>query len=358
MRRNSLVLALAFGFSAMFAATAAQAELKPIPSKAGKDWRHALTGTNFPPQIGELPRRNIADYGNQQLDIAAIYEQPETGTVATVYVYRAGLPDASIWHDRILKVMGGAGLGEVDQSKKVTTIFTPKGQGENSGIRSVVPLSGKAQAASGVAVFAHDDWLIVVRMTSASLAPADLDPALATFVDALGIGAAKNPATAAYGITPCAQPFPTQTVERGARDMTGGLLAGALMQVVEEGKVKPDKGEGASEIPHYCSDPGAVVDYGAYRNEKDAGNYLIAVGDDGNVIWLAPDTMAALLDEKKSGQYAMTLTTVANRVSYAPFTAMPGPAQVMKVLQSERPISVVNRAIGKSKNKTITIAPD
>lgn len=358
MRKNFLVLALALGCSTMMAGSAAQAELTPIAFHAEKDWRHKLTGTVFPPQIGDLPRRAIADYGNQQLDIAATYEQPQTRTVATVYVYRAGFPDASIWHDRILRVMGGAGLGKVDQSKKVTTIFTPVGHGENSGIRSVVPLSGEAQMASGVAVIAHDDWLIVVRMTSGSLSPADLDPALANFVNALRLSPAKDRAASAYGIIPCAQPFANQRVERAARDMTGGLLVGALMQVIEDGKNKPEAAKEVSDNPHYCSDPGAIVDYGAYRNEKDASSYLIALGDDGNAIWIAPDSMASLIDEKKSGQYAMTLTTATKRVSFAPFLALPGPAQVMEVLQGEKPIAVVDRPAGKAQKKTITISPD
>jgi hypothetical protein len=65
-----------------------------------------------------------------------------------------------------VKVMGIGRLGVADMGKLQTTVFTITGQGEKSAIRSVVPLSGKAYTASGVAVVAHGDWLVVVRLSS------------------------------------------------------------------------------------------------------------------------------------------------------------------------------------------------
>lgn len=352
--RKEAGMTLAAIVAAMALVSAAQAAPNPISVDAAKDWRHDLTGTAFPPRIAAFSRHDIADFGNQQLDVMATYNQPETKTTATLYVYRAGLPDASIWHDRIVKVMGMGRLGTADVPHLQTTLFTPAGQGANSGIRSVVPLAGKAYTASGVAVFPHEDWLLVVRMSSETGSAADLDRALAGFVEALHLSPARNPAPEAYGITPCPQPFPEQAAARAARDMTGGLLAGALMQALDDGKGKPAK----TAAPHYCSDPAAGVDYGSYRDGQDQARYLVAVGDGGNVVQVAPDTMVALMDPKKSGQYSMMLTTVAKRVSYVPFIAIPSPAQVMTVLQSERPISMTDRPIGASKKKTITISPD
>lgn len=344
-------------------APAAQAALDParvnlIAAKQDKDWRHALTGTVFPPRIGDFSRQDIADYGTQQLDVLASYDQPQSKTMASLYVYRAGLPDVSIWHDRILRVMGMGRLGTADLAKAQTANFTPAGQGEGSGIRSVVALTGKAYTASGVALFRHDDWLIVVRMSSETAAPADLDRMLAGFVDGLRLSPAKSPATAAYGIVPCVQAFPSQPAGRVARDMSSGLLASALLQAIDSGEAKPDKTEPQPALPHYCSDPAGKVDFGAYRDEQSPASYLVAVGDAGNVVWIAPDSMAAILDAKKSGQYSMTLSTVARRIIYTPFTAMPGLAQVMEALGSERPVSMTERPVGTSKNRKITLSPD
>lgn len=355
MRSYSVLIALAMCCSI---GSAAQAALTPISVDTGKDWRHGLTGTVFPARIGDFSRQDIADYGDQKLDILATYDQPETKTTATLYLYRAGMPDASIWHDRIVKVMAMGRLGAADVPKLQTTVFTPAGQGANSGIRSVIPLAGKAFTASGLAVFPHDDWLIVVRMSSRTAPAADLDRMLAGFVEALRLSGAKKQAPPAYGITPCAQAFPDQPAQRGVRDMSGGLLAGLLMQAVDndKGKAKDTKD---TAIPHYCSDPSAIgTDYEAYRDVQDPKSYVVAIGDAGNAVWIAPDGMAAILDPKKAGQYSMLLTTVAKRVSYVPFTAMPSPAQVMEVLQKERPVSFTDRPVGKSGKKTIAISPD
>jgi hypothetical protein len=67
--------------------------------------------------------------------------------------------------------------------------------------------------------------------------------------------------------------------------------------------------------------------------------------------------MAALLDKAKEGQYSMSLSTVDRRVNYANFVAMPGVEQVVKVIGSERPVSVVNRPVGKKTDRTITLSP-
>jgi hypothetical protein len=355
MRGSSLWLALA---SCVSVGSTVQAATNPISAAAGKDWRHDLTGTVLPARIGEFSRKDIADYGNQKLDILATYEQPQSRTTATLYVYRAGLPDVSIWHDRIVRVMAMGRLGAADVPKLQTTFFTPAGQGGNSGVRSVIPLAGKGFTSSGVAMFRHDDWLIVVRMSSGTIPAADLDGSLTAFVEALTLSPARQPAPEAYRITPCAKPFPDQPAARAARDMSGGLLAGMLMQAIDNGKLKTTEAKDTT-APHYCSDPDALgTDYAAYRDEKEANSYLVAVGDAGNVVWIAPDGMATLLDPKKGSQYSMMLTTVAKRINYTPFTAMPSPTQVMEIVQSERPVSLTDRPIGKSTNKTITINPD
>lgn len=355
MRRAVLFLALAAGFSI---GSVAQAAPNPISVSIGKDWRHKLSGAVFPARIGDFARKDIADYGDQKLDVLATYDQPETRTTATLYVYRAGMPDASIWHDRIVKVMSMARLGAADVPRLQTSLFTPAGQEPNSGIRSVIPFAGKAYTSSGVAVFPHDDWLVVVRMSSGTATAPDLDRMLAAFVEALSLPPAKKPAPLAYGMTPCAQPFPDKPAARGARDMSGGLVASLLMQAIDTGKIKTDKAK-ESAVPHYCSDPATMgTDYGAYRNEQEPKGYLVAVGDAGNAVSIEPDSMAALLDPKKDGQYSMMLTTVAQRLTYTPFAAMPGPAQVMEVLQSEKPVASTDRPVGKATNKTITISPD
>ena len=364
MARWSMWWVVATGLMLTCAAAPAHAQSTPITADIAADWQHPLSGATFPvrlgpAQLGAFARESMEDYGTQQLDISGTYQQPQTRTTATLYVYRAGLPDASIWHDRIKAVIAAGRLGTPDFTKAITTLFTPAGHGANSGIRSAVPMTGKTATSSGVSVFPHDDWLVVVRMTSYTLSAADLDTALAGFTAAIPLPAPKASATAAYVITPCTDPFPAQAAKRAPRDMMDDILASALMQALDDaaGKPTPAKPDAAPPAP-YCADPAGSANYGAYRAGGDKASYVVAMGDAGNAVQIAPNTMAAMLDKKKAGQYSMTLSTVASRISYTPFAAIPTVAQVIAAIDHENPVASTDRPIGNAKTRNINIAPN
>jgi len=354
MARWNMRWVVATGLMLTCAAAPAHAQSTPITADIAADWQHPLSGATFPVRLGPVrlgafARESMEDYGTQQLDISGTYQQPQTRTTATLYVYRAGLPDASIWHDRIKAVIAA-------------------GHSANSGIRSAVPMAGpstttKTATSSGVSVFPHDDWLVVVRMTSYTLSAADLDTALAGFTAAIPLPAPKASAPAAYVITPCTDPFPAQAAKRAPRDMMTGVLAGVLMQMADNHELKPDPAKPApakvdTAPPPYCADPAGSANYGAYRAEGDKASYVVAMGDAGNAVQIAPDGMAAMLDKKKAGQYSMTLSTVASRISYTPFAAIPTVAQVIDAIDHENPVASTDRPIGNAKSRNINIAPN
>lgn len=68
---------------------------------AGNSWQHAETSLVLPPRLADLRRVSIRDLGQDELDIVATY-QGDDGTVATVYLFKSGLPNPSIWFDRAL----------------------------------------------------------------------------------------------------------------------------------------------------------------------------------------------------------------------------------------------------------------
>ena len=196
-------------------------------------------------------------------------------------------------------------------------------------------------------------------MTSDTLSVTDLDKTLAAFMGAIALPSPKSSAEAAYVINPCGEAFPSQSAKRAPRDMAGGLMTSIMMQVADNGEAKPEPATAATAPPaHYCADPAAVAEYGAYRNGDAAIGYVVALGDAGTAVNIAPDGMAALVDTKKAGQFAMTLSTVSRRITYAPFATIPTVAQVIDAVNNDGPIAATDRPVGNSKNRNIEIAPN
>jgi hypothetical protein len=90
------------------------------------------------------------------------------------------LVDVSIRQDRILKaiVANSEPHSELGFDRRVVSAFTPTGDGENSGLQFVMPLSGKDFTATGSTTLPFDSWLVAVRMTSRRLSPTELGEAL------------------------------------------------------------------------------------------------------------------------------------------------------------------------------------
>lgn len=327
----------------------------PIAVDLLAGWEHELTGIQFPAEIADLSRSSIADIGNQKLDIFAIYRLPDGKTEATVYVFRAGLNDASIWHDRIVAIIGLGRLGQADVSNATRTLFSAPG-GNGGGYRTVVPMAGKGVTASGISIFQHGDWLVAVRMSSQSLSAADLDTKLATFTSALPTSAPLKMGQPPYLIEDCPDRLPTKQAKRAKADMSSALLSGLFGQMIDSGEVEPDEAATSAAPVTYCRDSTSTNDYGVYRSGPPADGYVVAFGDAGVAAFVHRDSAAELLG-KASGQYALSLVTVDRNLNFTAFRGLPTPSQVMATLRGEAPASSTGRPIGKEGDRTISINP-
>ena len=352
MSVRAAVAGLALGLAAL-AAAPAMASTTPIVADVSAAWTHAGTGMTFSPTLGGFAREGIEDFGAGQLDIAASYGDPGSGTVATLYVFHAGLADVSVWHDRILSVIGMGALGTPDRDHALAAVFTPAGQGAESGLRTTMAMAGRDIAASGVAVFAHDDWLVVVRMSSHTLAPAALDARLAGFVGALAVPAAKVAAPAAYRIAACGAPMPTAAATRLPSGADPQTLAGLLVSIID---VPREPGRDAAPAPQpRCRDRDSGVQFGLYHGGDPAAGFTVAIGDDGNAVTVAPDLIAKA--HGLADHYTVTLATVDKRIGYAGFAGLPTLAQVAGIVGHERPVIVYVRAVNGGKGQINIMTP-
>lgn len=339
----------------LFSACVALADTRAIDVSAEK-WKHKRSGATLLPVISGLSRTKISDYGKAELDVAAAYSNAAGDTEATVYIYNAGLDDASVWHDRINVVMHGGRLGTVVVGSERTAEFVPRGDKVASGIATVLALTGKSIKASSVAILPRNGWMIAVRLSSSTMNPTELKELLDAITAAIPLPSTKGEKPSpAYVIAPCQDALSERPAVRALPDPAAGFLAGALMQAIDSGEVKAVKRNGPP--PRFCRDAASQPDYGVYRSDGSTEAFTIAFGDAGVAGSVYRDSLAVLLDPKRKGQFALSLTTTEMTFNFTGFESLPSPAQAAEVLRKERPISSSTRDPSKKGDRTIHLTP-
>ncbi len=327
-RRFGIAVLLA----ALTAAPALAAQTTPIVIEQGKDWKHKETGIEFPAKAAEFDRGEAFDFGKTGSDIAIQYREKSNGTLATVYYFRAGLPDVSIWAERVEATVLGREdyYGSFDKAGRRWARFTPATGGENSAIRFAYPLRSKGSSATGAAFAQRGDWLIGVRMTSETLTAEQIESRLAALLAGLPLKPAAELPGPAYAIQPCV----SNLTLKAAKPADGGkdnlVFGSALMNSIIP-DVAESKGSAPSKPMVFCRDGASVPNGAVYRPDGSNDSYVLAFGDGGVVVTAAPDPASVLLGEGKP-QLALTLITNDRLVGYRPFKSLPTPDQAMQML--------------------------
>jgi hypothetical protein len=171
-------------------------------------------------------------------------------------------------------------------------------------------------------------WLVKVRMTSARLDPAALDARLTAFIAALRWPAEAKPAPAAVPVMPCPDSLAFKKAKTVRSDMGNALLDAiggtAELDEVDEGKAGPVV---------YCREPGPLRIYGVYRPDRSRDSYVIAMGDAGTALRLAPALDLGMLTGGGSGgkRVAMTLLEHDSTTVLPSWNRLPSPEQAMAV---------------------------
>ncbi len=341
-------LALCLGTT--LALVPAPAFADPIVVDVAARWSHAQTHFSFAPQVSEFERIAIQDFGKDELDVSAAYSDRTSGTEVTIYLFHAGLADASVWHDRIVSAMGSGELGELNMREARTTIFTPPSGQTSAGIRTVAPLSGKSAKATGVAIYPFADWLLAIRATSHRLDAPALDARLAAFVEALSAPQAPIDAPPAYPILACDSALPQKPAKIYKPTMMDALL-GASVDIPDK-KSPYDKASLPLEKATWCRDPVSTRDYGVYRSNGTRKSYIVAVGDAGMTASVAPDTLSGVFRSDSANAFQMTVRTVDHAYAYPRFTGLPAVEQVIAQITKGQPISSATRG---SPDRTLTL---
>jgi hypothetical protein len=346
MKRISTILAAALLLAGAPAVAQPQPRMLEVPATAS--WQHEATGMILPPHAAGLSRGGIVDRTAAEQDVSADYGG-EDGLTTTVYLFQTPLPDPALWTDRALAaIVLRPGFGLDPNAVPAATPFRRPGAAAASGLRASVKLNGSGLASTAVALVPLQGWLVKVRMTSARLDPASLDARLTAFIEALRWPAEPKPAPAAVPVAACPDSLAFKKAKTVRDDMSD-----VLMNAIT-GSIEQDQSEaGKAGRLQYCREPGPLGPYGVYRPNGRRDSYVIALGDAGSALRLAPALSLDMLTSGRSGggKVAMTLLERDTTSVLPSFNRLPSPDQAMAVAFSGRPRETISVTTGPPKKE-------
>ena len=323
--------------------------IHPIVTDLSAPWTHSQTGITLAPKIDGFDRTEIVQNGLREIDLWATYKDSNSNTTATAYVFRASLPVVPIWFDRIVDTMHSPEsfqrLGGKLTPEPVTTAFTPPGDSKDSALRAVYAMDGGRFKSTGTAVIPHDQWLITMRISSATLDKNALDATLARFIESIRTGNHSQAPGPAKPVTACTDTLPVKPAKRAKPDPASSFMTGLLGSIARNG---PGEADESTDRPpstpgtDYCRYAASNAYYGVYRRADMNGSYVIALDDAGITIQVEP-SLAALMDDRKP-QFDIQLSTLEDDYSFVPFLSLPTPEQAIQTTNTDQPVSRSDRS--------------
>ena len=323
----------------------AASQLRSLDVPSDKGWQHARTGLILMGTLGDFRRVDLKDNGTSELDVSATYRTADSKSEASIYLYRPGLADLPLWFERSQTAMLLNRRIQTGSTAYGVVRFAGPGSTVPSGLRIVYPLAGRQTGATGLAMLPLGDWLVAVRLTSETMAPAALDSALDTVIGKIRWPRNIPPAKVANPVQPCSSRLKYKRAKQVKPNLSDALMASVLGMVVQQSREKGTSR--ARDTADYCLEENAGAAFSAYRQAESRSHYVLALGDAGVTAFVGPQIS---LDGDK-GRYAVTLTDWDSSASYPAFTSMPSPRQVLEMLQHDAPVTSAGR---EGKNITVS----
>jgi len=321
------VVALIATLGAFAASAHAQTPIV-VPGTAA--WQHGETKLILRPRIAGMVRGDISDSSASELDVTVQYASPDGQTQATLYIFRPALDSVPVWFDRSeTQILVRDTYGKAAPLADPMAFAPPRATAASGLRRTYVPSKGPYKS-TGLVMMPLGKWLVAVRISSASIEPAALDAAMAGIVVGIGWpqGVAESPA--AVPVVACAQSLPyARRAKLRASSMQDAIVGGAAVSLAAK--------EEGNAAPILCRDLPPVSEYGVYRDPASTNSYVMAVGDAGIIITIAPD----LFVEGKAG-FRMIAGFLDHYAIYSVFDKFPHPDDVMKAVRGARPAANVS----------------
>lgn len=333
--------------------SAALAQPQQIEVDASQNWSHKWTGLTIPPQYEGYVRGEVSAFVPDELNVAVQLLDENRETYLTVYIYRAASPNISIWSDRALTALvTNPRLGNPVPGQLVVGRFTPlNDSGADSGFHAVTSLEGARMKATGVSLFAHDDWIIKIRASSSALGSAEITDLIGRVISGLGLGGSGVSYPPVTLIEPCEEDLEFATkLKLRQFDMMGQMLFPTIageISVAEKGR------DAAGET--WCRDRQSSAQVGIYRSGNGKDSYFAALGDSGIGAFVAKFGARELF---KTSGYLVKTSDGAEERTWPLFDKLPHPLVIAENYGSVSPVSTSNISPGGDGGSTIHISPD
>ncbi len=321
---RALLAAGAICLAAVPASALAQSRA-PVPVELEATWQHKHTSLSVPPEISGFKRTEIIDASENEYDVAIKFENPQTGSFATLYIYRTGVMSVPLWAERTANlILGNDRLGTVDMDNVIHRSFTPaNGSGDNSGALVVAPLDGEGLTATALALFAHDDWLVKIRISSGTDDRDALAAKTEVFASMLSLGTSDTGYPPYVRIGDCDKPIAFGRKAKAIQpDMMGSIMLGTILSARDE--AVEDK---QPDFPTYCRDAWSTSNYSLYRANRDMTGYVVPLNDAGVALSVGRISANWLL--KPARQYLVTISNGIIEETLPTFTKLPAPEQAI-----------------------------
>jgi hypothetical protein len=335
---------------------------QPLPLKDGKSWKHKHSGIVVPATLGGAARERGTAFVADDLDIGLSYVVGDAIESLSFYVFRKTNGAVPVWFAQAQWGIENRDTFGRPAIAIAAQAFTPPNQSTAAGLKAVYEPKGGAYRSTGVAMLQVGDWYVKLRASSQTRSPADLsqwmDAALAQIQWPRKIPVAPE----AVPIGDCPTPLSFPVAAKDAPKNGGAdLMSGFLNMAATRSKTKRTPATAAAlAAVRWCRDPDLGGNTRIYRQNADSENYLLAVGDNGNGIWVGPDpgaTVIAMTEKDKPAEprFSITAVTAAQNIVFTAQDRLPSPQRVMEIVAANRHVTTVPTW---GKNKTIHINSD
>lgn len=332
----------------LMVASAMPAEAQqPIELEVGASWQHPHSAITVPSELGGLPRGAATEFAPDFLNIGFSYRTDKPYEELSLYIYRHTNGGAPVWFEQARKAIEVRDLYAGAQLAFGAEQYGWPGAEGWQGQRAIYELPfGRVAQSTGVALFSVNGWLVKMRASSATRSPGELAALMDQAFAELTPPEAAQPQSPAIAVTECAEKLKFKKAKDAKQD-GGSALLGALLSEIVADKVKNAQVDGSKpkSARVWCRDGSLDPMQNAYRANASTDSYMIALGDSGMSVSVAPDMSAQLLqDEKKKSKpaYSITVITDAKWINYVPQNRLPSLERVLEVIKSNRTSSTVS----------------
>jgi hypothetical protein len=329
----------------------AQGEAVNFPDEA--DWTHKATGLTVTPEHEGFVRDGVRQYAEDEMNVSVQLHDADRSTSITVYVYRAGVANVSIWADRALTAMlGNPAMGSPVGGQLFMGRFTPiNSSGEDSGFHAVTSLEGANVRATGMSMFAHDDWLIKVRASSSRLDEAGITEAIGSVISGFKLGESEEKYPTVEFIEPCEKGLKfAKKIKLTQLDLIGQLMFVPLTEHITVASKGKDTAKNS-----WCRDPQSTLEVGIYRSGNDNDSFVAALGDSGINAYVAKfRTSSELL---KARGFIVKTSDGIEEATWPIFDKLPHPVVIARNYGEVGPLATVDVRPGGDGDTTIMVNP-